>query len=90
MNIKSVLGSVAAVCTTISFLFQVIKIIKTRKTRDVSLAMYSSLTFGTFCWTLYGILFKEFFIYLASGIVLAFISIILILKVGGGMDNGSH
>ncbi len=55
MSMLDFLGYVAAFCTTISFLPQAIKVIKTRDTESLSLAMYVIFTFGVGLWLAYGI-----------------------------------
>ncbi len=77
----TIIGLVAAACTTISFAPQAIKIIKTRQTKDLSLAMYLILTMGIFLWLVYGILIKNLPIIIANTITLLFSSTILILKI---------
>ena len=48
MDIITILGLVVATCTTISYLPQVIRTIKTKHTKDLSLATYLKLTTGIF------------------------------------------
>ena len=81
MALIDLVGFVAAVCTTISFLPQAIKIIKTKHTEDLSLGMYLILTIGIFLWLLYGILIWDFPIILANGITLMFTVPILIFII---------
>ena len=50
MEITTLLGLVAATCTTISFLPQALKTIKTKNTKDLSLGMYTVLTTGVLLW----------------------------------------
>ena len=50
------IGLGAAFCTTISFLPQAIRTIKTKDTSGISLYMYFLFTFGTFLWLAYGLL----------------------------------
>jgi len=78
------LGFVAAICTTISFLPQVIKIIKTKETKDISLLMYIILNIGIFLWLIYGFLISEPPIIVANGIVFILGLLILILKIKHG------
>ncbi|MFH1665425.1 MAG: SemiSWEET transporter [Candidatus Omnitrophota bacterium] len=54
------IGVVAGLCTTVSFLPQILKIVKTGQTRDISLWMYIILTSGILLWFVYGILIGEF------------------------------
>lgn len=81
MNLITILGLVAATLTTISFLPQAIKTIKTKQTKDLSLGMYSVLTTGVFLWFLYGILIRDLPIILANGITLIFTAAILFLII---------
>jgi len=46
MDIVTIMGYVAGVCTTSAFLPQAVKIVKTKHTKDISLMMYSVLTTG--------------------------------------------
>ncbi len=81
MELITLLGLVAATCTTISFLPQAIKTIKTKHTKDLSLGMYTVLTTGVFLWFLYGILIQNLPIILANGITLVFTATILFLII---------
>ena len=81
MDLFTIIGLVAAVCTTISFVPQAIRIIKTKHTKDLSLTMYSILTTGVFLWLAYGILVKDLPIILANGITLIFTATILFLII---------
>lgn len=82
MNWITLLGFAAAICTTVSFLPQAIKTIKTKNTKSLSLVMYSSiLTIGIFLWLVYGIFLKDLPIILANGITLPFTATILVLKM---------
>lgn len=74
-------GLLAAFCTTISFVPQAIKTIKTGDTSSISLAMYSIFTFGTFAWLIYGILSRNLPVSLANGITLILSTTILIYKL---------
>ena len=53
------LGLFAGVLTTSSLIPQVIKLYKTKKTRDISLAWTLMLTIGILFWLVYGILLKD-------------------------------
>ena len=77
----TLLGLVAAICTTVSFLPQAIKIIKTKQIKDLSLGMYTVLTTGIFLWFLYGLMIKDLPVILANGITLIFTATILFLII---------
>lgn len=84
MNYITLIGFVAAFCTTISFLPQVIKTIKTRQTKDLSLGMYSVLCFGIFMWLVYGILDFSLPLILANAISFVLSGIVLMMKIKYG------
>ena len=68
-------------CTTTSFLLQIIKSIKTKNTKDLSLLMYLILIMGVFLWLVYGILIESLPLIIANAIVILFSLTILILKI---------
>jgi len=80
----SFIGYIAAVCTTIAFLPQVVKTWKTKKTKDISLPMYIILVTGAFLWFIYGIFLNDAAIYLANGFTLLLATSILYLKIKNG------
>ena len=81
MNWLTLIGLLAATCTTISFLPQAIKIIKTKHTKDLSLGMYLILTTGVFLWSVYGILIDDLPLVIANSTTFLFTATIVILKI---------
>jgi len=81
MNSITVLGLVAAACTSSSFLPQVIKSWKTKKTDDVSLSMFVLLEVGLALWLGYGFLRNDIVIILANIFSLACVTIELYFKI---------
>jgi MtN3 and saliva related transmembrane protein len=81
MNLSELFGYFAAAATTISFVPQAIKVVRTRDTRSLSLWMYILFSFGVALWLVYGILMKATPIILANAITLFFAVIILYYKV---------
>lgn len=81
MTLITTIGLLAALLTTISFLPQVIKSWKIRKTRDISLPMYIILVTGLFLWLIYGILIKDLPLILANLVTLILASSVLFLKI---------
>lgn len=81
MDTCTIIGLVAATCTTISFVPQAIRIIKTKHTKDLSLTMYSIFTAGIFLWLVYGILIKDLPLIISNVITFLLTSTILILKI---------
>ena len=49
------IGSVAAFCTTLSFLPQLIRVWQRKSAHDVSLSMFLLFSFGVACWLVYGL-----------------------------------
>jgi MtN3 and saliva related transmembrane protein len=84
MDTFTIIGLLAAFCTTISFFPQVIKTIKTKQTKDLSRGMYSLLTGGILLWLIYGILIENLPLIVANLITLIFSSIILLSKIRYG------
>ncbi len=76
-----IIGLVAATLTTISFLPQTIKTIKTRDTRGISLLMYISFVLGVMLWTIFGVLIKTYIIVGANLLTLVLASMILFIKI---------
>jgi MtN3 and saliva related transmembrane protein len=82
INIE-LIGLIAAVFTTSSFFPQVIKIWKTKQTKDISTAMYIAMMIGTCFWLTYGILISSFAIIVAnivSGLLILFVLIFKLLN----------
>jgi MtN3 and saliva related transmembrane protein len=77
----TIVGLVAAFCTTISFLPQAVKTIQTKDTSGISLSMYFLFTFGTLLWLIYGLLSMNIPIIIANAITLLFACIILVYKI---------
>jgi len=77
MNIE-IIGLIAAVFTTSSFFPQVVKIWKTKQTKDISTTMYIAMMIGTCFWLTYGILINSLAIIVAniiSGLLVLFVII---------------
>jgi len=73
-------GMAAAFLTTGSFVPQAIRVLKTRDTRAISLAMYVMFTSGSFLWFIYGICIKSTSVIAANAITFLLALTILILK----------
>lgn len=81
------IGITAGIFTTFSFVPQMLKIIKTKHARDISLYMYLVMTTGTLLWLFYGILLGAMPIILANSVALFFCSFILVMKVFYGRKS---
>ena len=76
-----IIGSIAAVLTTSSFLPQAIQVLRTRETRAISLLMYTLFTAGIALWGVYGLLTSQWSIIIANGVTLCLASLILTMKL---------
>ena len=68
------LGFVAAFCTTAAFVPQLVRVVRLRSARDISLPTYLLLSVGVFLWLLYGL-------YIGSKPVIASNAVTLVLSV---------
>jgi MtN3 and saliva related transmembrane protein len=81
MSYITILGYLAGAMTTLGFLPQLIKIVKSRSTRDISLVMFIVICTGIFLWLVYGLLINSLPIILANAVTLVIAGTILILKI---------
>lgn len=80
-NIIDIIGYFAAILTTLSFLPQAIKTIKTKDTSGISLIMYSMFTLGVFGWLVYGFIKNDIPLIMANLVTLSLAGVILRLKI---------
>jgi MtN3 and saliva related transmembrane protein len=82
IDFYEIIGLVAAILTTASFLPQVFKTYKTKDTSGLSLTMYIVFFIGVVLWSVYGIYIDSLSVTLANSItaILAFYLICLKLK----------
>ncbi|MBM9589472.1 SemiSWEET transporter [Leptospira sp. 201903075] len=78
---ENLIGYIAAFLTTVSFLPQVLRVVMTKQTRDISRNMYIMFFLGVLLWFVYGVLRSDFPIILANIVTIFFVSIILFYKL---------
>ncbi|WP_330946971.1 SemiSWEET transporter [Thermomonas sp. LB-4] len=78
------LGYLAATCTTLSFVPQAVKTIRTRNTSGISLGMYVVFTFGIVCWFGYGIFLGSWPMIASNAVTFVLAATILALKLKHG------
>ena len=78
------LGLIAATCTTLAFLPQVIKTWQTRSTKDISLGMFLVLVVGILLWLAYGLIIVDVPLITANVVTLFLAGIILFFKLRCG------
>lgn len=81
MELMTVIGYAAATLTTISFVPQVVQVLKTRSTKDVSLGMYSLFTLGVALWFVYGLMIQAWPVIVANAITLLLAGSVLVMKL---------
>lgn len=78
------IGGLAAVITTLCWVPQAIKVIRTRDTRSLSLVMYLMLAAGIVLWLVYGLLIHSWPLIGANTVTLALVAVILSMKLRYG------
>jgi len=77
----TLLGLVAGTLTTAAFLPQLIKVLKTHSTKDISLLMYIVICAGILLWLIFGLLIGSLPVIAANVVTLIIATAILILKI---------
>ncbi len=77
----TLIGLVAAACTTLAFLPQAIKTWRTRSTGDLSLPMFLLMTFGVGLWMIYGLVLRDWPLIIGNGFTLLLSGSILYCKL---------
>lgn len=78
------LGTAAAVLTTLSFVPQAAKTLRTRETHAISVWMYAMFTVGIACWFGYGIVLHSWPMIVSNAITFLLAAAILALKLRHG------
>ena len=75
------IGSLAGLLTTISFVPQVLKVVRHRETGGISLRMYVAFVLGVILWTIYGFLIGSASIVASNLVTAALAGIVLSMKI---------
>ena len=81
VSFTTLIGLMAAFCTTISYIPQLKKCWETGETEDISLKMFLILAAGIALWVVYGVLQRDVVIVLANSVSLLLLSGILFFKL---------
>jgi MtN3 and saliva related transmembrane protein len=81
MPLTELIGYLAAVLTTLSFVPQAWHTFTTRDVSGVSLGMYSTFTVGVALWLAYGLMLQAWPIVIANVITLTLSAGILVMKL---------
>lgn len=74
----SIIGSLAAVLTMLSFIPQIIKVLKTKSAKDISLVTLLQLSLGVSLWIAYGVHIRDSIVIVANCVTLTTLLILLI------------
>lgn len=80
-NAIDFIGYAAAACTTLSFLPQLIRVLRLHSARDISLGMFLIFSIGTLLWLMYGVLAHSKPVMAANAVTLVLSITILALKL---------
>lgn len=67
--------------TTAAFVPQAVKVYKTKKTEDLSLALFVLLFVGVFLWLVYGVLIVSAPVIIANAVTFILVAYILLVKL---------
>ena len=76
-----IIGYLAALLTTFSFLVQAIQSWRTRDLSGISLGMYSMFTLGVALWLIYGIVIESWPLIVTNALTFLFALSILLMKL---------
>lgn len=79
-----IVGALAAVITTFAWLPQIMKIVRERQARDISLGTTATLASGVFLWIVYGLAIGSAPVIAANSVSFLFIAAIVGLKLRFG------
>jgi len=77
----TLIGSIAAVCTTAAFVPQVIRVWRLKRADEISLITFLVLSIGSLVWLTYGLFISSLPVIAANGVTFILVLAILILKV---------
>lgn len=79
-----IVGAIAAILTTLCWLPQIMKILRERKTSDISLGTNAALATGISLWIVYGVALGSLPVIVSNVVTLVFILAIVGLKLRFG------
>jgi MtN3 and saliva related transmembrane protein len=72
------IGYIAAFCTTIAFVPQLVRVVKLRSARDISLGMVLIFSFGVIMWLDYGLMLHSWPVIIANAATLLSVSLVIL------------
>jgi MtN3 and saliva related transmembrane protein len=80
MDAITIIGLIAALFTTVSLLPQLIKVYKTKSTKDISTWMFTLFGIGVLLWFVYGVFVNYLPIIVANSLAFIQATVILFFK----------
>jgi MtN3 and saliva related transmembrane protein len=80
MDAITIVGLIAALFTTVSLFPQLVRIWRTKSTKDISTGMFSLFCGGVFLWFVYGIFVNDYPIIIANSLAFVQATVILFFK----------
>jgi len=80
-SLATLVGYVAAICTTGAFVPQVLRVWRLQSAQDISLTTFLVFSLGRVVWLVYGLLIDSLPVILANGVTLALALTIVALKL---------
>jgi MtN3 and saliva related transmembrane protein len=80
MDAITIIGLIAALFTTVSFLPQLTKVYKTKSTKDISTGMFTLFGVGVLLWFVYGVFVNDLPIIVANSLAFIQAAVILFFK----------
>ena len=84
MDLTTLIGMLAAACTTFAFFPQAYKIYRTKCAKDLSLPMYIIFSIGVLLWLIYGIIINNLPVIMANGVTFVMCVYILAMIMRNG------
>ena len=75
------IGLIAGACTTLSFVPQIYRVIKSHSTKDISVGMYVLFCSGVGLWVCYGVLSHSLAVVVANALTFVLAGMVLYMKL---------
>lgn len=82
--VATIVGTAAGLCSMVSFVPQIVKILREKDASSVALRMYLVTVTGFVLWSAYGVLLKSWPVAVSNLVCLALTTVILILRLRYG------
>lgn len=80
-TLSDIVGYAAGLLTTAAFAPQVLQVVRTRSTKDISLGMYVIISIGISLWLVHGLQVGSMPVVAANAVTLVLVLVILAMKL---------